>query len=361
MPRAPKRETGARADNHAEPYRKETTRDDRIRVVAFKEAGKTWAEIADLTRIPARTCRSIWRRYQEDGDPSNRKRTGRPKILSERIDEVIRFVTSNRRTRRLQWEEIIREMNLSCGVRTLRTAMAERGYHKRVPRKKFPVRPANQPKRVAWCREHQSWTREDWLRVMWVDESSFSTSGFHHRPMVIRNADEEYVDDLVDYVYHSGRQSKMAWGAFCGDVKSDLIFIPGKAKLNSQAYVDMVMEPALIPFYRQLEESGVSPLVAEDNAPGHRGHALDCRDRHNISALQWPAQSPDLNLIEAVWQEMENYLGPHYERVGTTVELEQVCQEAWAAVSGERLLRLIDSMPQRLQAVIDAEGKATPY
>jgi len=51
--------------------------------------------------------------------------------------QLIAFITRDRRTRRLQWEEIITEMGYACSVRTIRSVMASLGYHKRLPRKKL--------------------------------------------------------------------------------------------------------------------------------------------------------------------------------------------------------------------------------
>ena len=35
----------------------------------------------------------------------------------------------------------------------------------------------------------------------------------------------------------------MVWGGFCGSIKSELVFISGKAKLDTAACVMTVMEP----------------------------------------------------------------------------------------------------------------------
>ncbi|CAG8835856.1 36073_t:CDS:1, partial [Racocetra persica] len=32
-----------------------------------------------------------------------------------------------------------------------------------------------QRKRYNWAKEHKNWTKEDWRRVLWTDESSVST------------------------------------------------------------------------------------------------------------------------------------------------------------------------------------------
>ena len=32
----------------------------------------------------------------------------------------------------------------------------------------------------------------------------------------------------------------MTWGGFCGGIKSELVFVPGKAKLDSASYVTLL-------------------------------------------------------------------------------------------------------------------------
>jgi hypothetical protein len=274
---------------------------------------------------------------------------------------LVQFVTRDSRTRRLSWEEIRVEMGYACSPRTIRNVLASMGYHKRVPRRKFNVRPQNKPLRVAWCRAHLHWTYEEWKRIIWTDESTFSTAGFGHRPWVIRRADEEFHPDCIDETFESGRQSRMTWGAFCGTMKSPLAFIPGKAKLDSAMYVKRIMEPYLVPFWhRCCEEYGWTKAV-EDGAPGHKGYSIQYRELNEVDSVEWPAQSPDLNLIEALWGDIEAELGEIWGRVADIGVLEACVTAAWNSIPEERLDSLIRSMPARLQAVIDAEGEAAPY
>ena len=239
--------------------------------------------------------------------------------------------------------------------------MGSMGYHKRIPGRKFNIRPYNKPLRVAWCQERLHWTYEEWKRVLWTDESSFSTAGFGHRPWVIRKPDEEYHADCIDETFEQGRQTKMVRGGFCGTLKSDLVMVPGKAKLDSATYVVTIMEPHLVPFWQQCCEEYGWVKVVEDGAPGHKKHAIQYRDLNGLDSLQWSAQSPDLNLIEALWLDLETELGEAWGRVGGIEVLEAGLQAVWESIPQERLESLIRSMPARLQAVIDAEGGATPY
>ena len=73
-------------------------------------------------------------------------------------------------------------MEYSCSPQTVETVMESMGYHRRVPRRKFAIRPANKPIRVAWCQERLDWGYEDWLHVLWTEESTFSTAGFGNCP-----------------------------------------------------------------------------------------------------------------------------------------------------------------------------------
>ena len=45
--------------------------------------------------------------------------------------------------------------------------------------------------------------------------------------------------------------------------------------------------------------------MVEDGAPGHRGHFEKYRELNGMVVLVWPVQSPEFNLIEILWRNME--------------------------------------------------------
>uniref|UniRef100_A0A3B1K5Q0 Tc1-like transposase DDE domain-containing protein n=1 Tax=Astyanax mexicanus TaxID=7994 RepID=A0A3B1K5Q0_ASTMX len=78
-----------------------------------------------------------------------------------------------------------------------------------------------------------------------------------------------------------------------------------------------------------------------------------------LEVLAWPANSPDLNVIENLWAIVKRKIR---DRKPTTLDqLKQNIATAWEAVSAETCDKLVKSMPQRLQAVIQAKGAATKY
>ncbi|KAI5842155.1 hypothetical protein DFP73DRAFT_480354, partial [Morchella snyderi] len=111
---------------------------------------------------------------------------------------------------------------------------------------------------------------------VWTDESIFNTSGFGHRPWVLRTPEDEYHPDCIDETWESGRKSNMIWGQFCAEMKSELVFTPAGVTIKSQTY------------------------VVKDNAPGHKGVYNQCREVNEMEPVPWPPQSPDLNLIEGL-------------------------------------------------------------
>jgi len=80
-----------------------------------------------------------------------------------------------------------------------------------------------------------------------------------------------------------------------------------------------------------------------------------------VEVLPWPAKSPDLNPIENLWFVIEDNLRKCQQPPCNLWQLEQMVQEEWAAIPLKFLHRLINSMPRRVKAVIEAEGEATRY
>ena len=67
--------------------------------------------------------------------------------------------------------------------------------------------------------------------------------------------------------------------------------------------------PHLVPLWHRCCEEFGWAVVVEDGAPGHKGHAKRYRELNGMDVPPWPAQSPDLKLIEALWGDMEVELG----------------------------------------------------
>jgi len=80
--------------------------------------------------------------------------------------------------------------------------------------------------------------------------------------------------------------------------------------------------------------------------------------------MDWPSNSPDMNLIENLWAHVKIEL---YKRYPDTATLRRPCHiicaklrerllEVWWEIGEDVLNRLVDSMVDLVQALIDAKG-----
>ena len=79
-----------------------------------------------------------------------------------------------------------------------------------------------------------------------------------------------------------------------------------------------------------------------------------------MEELDWPAQGPDLNPIEDLWDELERQLRampnlPHQSPTSLMLVAE------WKQVLTAMFQHLVESLPSRVEAVIAAKGEPTPY
>ena len=151
----------------------------------------------------------------------------------------------------------------------------------------------------------------------------------------------------------------MIWGCFCYDGVGTLTAVEGN--INSVKYID-ILDKNLWPFFVWYFE-GKEYLSMDDNAPVHRAHTVDnYKDQNEVTSMEWPAQSPDLNIVENIWLYMQRELQKSVVNVGATKnDLLREIQSVWWNIELNYIRNLYQSIPDRLDYVIKMRGHLTKY
>ncbi len=102
----------------------------------------------------------------------------------------------------------------------------------------------------------------------------------------------------------------------------------------------------------------------QDNAPCNKAQIISdwfLEHDNEFTLLKWPPQSPDLNPIEHFWDVVEREI--RIMDVQPT-NLQQLCDaiiSIWTKISEEFFQHLVESMPQRIKAVLKAKGGPNWY
>lgn len=327
---------------------------------AVVEATKTGLLEAQVSR-QFRVCRQIVNKWVKKdtlhGTTDNQPRSGRPKKTTARQDFLIcRESKKNpRATATSIWSDLTKSKTIDVSITTVKRRLNAGGLFGRRPSRKPLISAKNRKARVDFAKKYLKWTPKDWARVLWSDESKykiFSSDGIQYirRPKNKRN-DVRY---QVPTVKHGGG-SVMVWGCFSRDGVGPLHLIEGI--MNGPKYTEIVQN-VMLPHAKS--KMAKNWLFQQDNDPKHTSKvAKDCFKSKKIKVLEWPSQSPVMNPIEHLWEELDMQV-----RLKNNTSKEVLfsnLKECWKNIKMDKLIKLVDSMPDRLRAVIDAKGYATKY
>ena len=307
--------------------------------------------------ISRRSIYDIIKKMEEQGDLKDQPRSGRPKIVTEdQVQDIVKITLQNR------WETpvslrslILKEMSLSICERTIKRILQEQNLHRRVPAKKPLLTQAHRDRRLQWCLTRQDWTVEQWKNLHFSDESRFNLFKCDGRKKVWRLPGERFLDACVwEKVKHDGG-GKMVWGFISWDGVMELVEVKGS--MDTKQYLEVLQG-----HYLEYHHQDTNNIFQQDGAPCHTSKkAQQWFEEKGVTVSDWPAQSPDLNPIEDIWNILDKAIRAR-ERLPTSLrQLMDALIEEWQKIPIDVVRKLYEGMPTRMQAVIAAEGSHTCY
>lgn len=299
------------------------------------------------------TVETTWENYQKTGTISNQWSTeGRPKVMSLEAQDLL--IETARENRLSSAKELKSELNLDASRQTINRELLIRGYNSY----RAPVKPLltddHIRQRILFAQAHHSWGENAWHRVIFSDESSFQCVRPEGRIFVRRLPEEALELDTTQYSVAKS-DSILVWGAISIDGVGPLVRVRGTIKAPD--YLKLFRH-RLRWYFPDLY--GGDQIFQDDNAgPHNAGLVTDWFNKYDIERIEWPARSPDLNIIENIWGKIK------YEMRGkifdSTDDLWEEVNHQWTQIPNEFIHRLYASMPTRINAVIEAQGGITKY
>ena len=329
-------------------------------VVAQSQIGVKQREIVDLVqdkfnrKIAQGTISKIISKYNDEGNCLDRPRSGRPKKQSEKQELAMINAVENDRT--LNATIISKDPILNpCGLtaRRITSTLNDHGLFDSTAIVEA-ISPDIKEERLNFALDFLE-KKRDWSFCIFSDESDLfpDKAGKYH----YRRYEGERVELDLGPTYRWDPRRVKVWGSISYDGVGTLIRYSENMKATD--FIKILEENLLkdYPLLRGTRTRQGKYYFQLDNAPVHR--ALDVQKffcNNHITTLIWPSYSPDLNPIENVWAFIKERLFKKNSQLTSADQTWEEIQRIWYFEVNSIIKNLYDSMPNRLQTVIELEG-----
>lgn len=320
--------------------------------------GRGPTSIGKMIGRTKQTVSDFLKRYNLRGSLRNEHSINKPKSLSPR--DVRRLVLLALRNRTATASQLVDWLGVNASPQTIRNELRKQGIRAYRRVKKPKLTELQKQIRLEWAKNHQHWNIQDWRRVLFSDEKKLNLFHSDGTVRVWRRENERMLDSCLEARVKFGGGSVMIWGAISGNGLRILERIEGT--LTAIKYTS-ILENNVLPAFEEF--NGDLDWFAEDNDPKHGGPrgAHITRDwfseNTGVPRIDWPPNSPDLNPIENLWNTLQKKVCRIRNRKNSN--LFQIADDIWENIPTEDIRLLIDSMPRRISALIEAKGGSTKY
>ncbi|GFT67683.1 transposable element Tcb2 transposase [Trichonephila clavipes] len=145
--------------------------------------------------------------------------------------------------------------------------------------------------------ENKNWTTDQWNRVLFKKESRFSTRSDSQRVLIWREIGTRFYPSNIKEIHRYGGNGVLVWGGIMLNRRTEL-HIFDRGSVTGDRYCEEILLPHV-----RLFRGAIGPdfTFMDDNARSHRTLAVEeLLESEDITRMDWPAYSSDLNPIEHV-------------------------------------------------------------
>ncbi|GFT80210.1 transposable element Tc3 transposase [Trichonephila clavipes] len=172
------------------------------------------------------------------------------------------------------------------------------------------------------------------------------------RTLIWRAPGTRYHQENTIERHRYGGAGWLVWGETILGSRTDLHV--QTVTMTGHIYRDVILEQHVRLFRGAM---GAEFLFMDDNARPHRAKIVDeCLQSEDITRMDWPAYSPDLNPIEHVWDVLGRRIAARQPPPTCLPELRRALLDEWCNIPQDQIDNLILSMPSCCKPVLHRPG-----
>jgi len=293
------------------------------------------------------------------------KKKGR-KFTTNKVEEenVLKIIQEKNK---LSWRRIgfivFEKLNLILSPHVLRRIAKKYGIKSYIMKLNYVNSERKMKERLSFAETHINKDDKFWDTTIFMDEKTLLLRAQFqagNNYVKCRQSERFYYKNCVEKISYNFDGIKF-WACVSSQGLGKLYEV--KENLNKKSYAEIIKGPLSDSISKWWKNKKIKQLkVIQDNDSTHNTD-LSRREFEvlDIEVLRFPATSPDLNIIENIWAFWQKLV--HLDSPKTLDELRSKAFEKWSVLKKKKELikALYQSMPRRLQSVIDRQGEMTKY
>ena len=244
--------------------RRHLSQDEMNRGIGMLHSGLSQRHVANVLGVSQSVVSRMWNRFITTGNVRHLHAGGRERSTNEVQDRFL--VVQARRHRSDNATTLRRDFQNATGVR-IRNRLRDAGLGSRRPAIRVPLTRYHVQMRLAWARDHVTWTQNDWAPSPVLQTSP----GFVWTlPIDVLGYGECQMSVLLQFDRFGGG-SVMVWAGISPQGKTDL-HVVDNGTLTALRYVNEIMDVYVRPYASAVGENFI---LMDDNARAHRARITD--------------------------------------------------------------------------------------